>query len=85
MGKATVIITYTVMDCRLAASIQEREFGLALKSTMKTLAQGSLGMSQKVQRILAMIREGTEDIAGNVINHCSDCLKAMNRFGSPEV
>lgn len=52
------------MNCRLAISIQEGDFGLALNSTMKTLAQGSVGMSQKVQRISEIIREGTENISG---------------------
>lgn len=73
------------MNCRLAISIQERDFGLALNSTMKTLAQGSVGMSQKVQRILEIIREGIENIPGNVINHSSDHLKSMYSFGSPEM
>lgn len=73
------------MNCRLAISIQERDFGLALNSTMKTLAQGSVGMSQKVQRILEIIREGIENIPGNVINHFSDHLKSMYSFGSPEM
>lgn len=85
MGKTTVIITYTVMNCRLAISIQDRDFGLTLNSTMKTLAQGSVGMSQKVQRILEIIREGIETIPGNVINYCSDVLKSVHIFGSPEM
>lgn len=85
MGKTTVIITCTVMNCRLAISIQERDFGLALNSTMKTLAQDSVGMSQKVQRILEIIREQIENISGNVINHCSHRLKSLYSFGSPEI
>lgn len=68
--KKALIITYKMMNCRLAINIQERDFGLVLNSTMKTLAQGSVGMNQKVQRILEIIREGIENIPGNVISHC---------------
>jgi len=42
-------------------------------------------MSQKVQRTLEIIREGMENIPGNVINHCSDVLKSVYIFGSPEM
>lgn len=73
------------MNSRLAISIQEMDGGLAFNSTVKTLAQGSVGMSQKVQRILEMIRKSIGNIPGNVINRCSDRLKSMNSFGSPEM
>lgn len=81
--KTTLITTSTVMSCRLAISIQGRDLGLALNSSMETIAQGSVGMSQKVQRILEIIRQG--NIAGNVIKHCSDSLKAVRGLGSPEM
>lgn len=71
--KTALITTSTVMSCRLAISIQGRDLGLALNSAMETIAQGSVGMSQKVQRILEIIRQ--ENIAGNVIKHCSGSLK----------
>lgn len=80
--KTTLITTSTVMSCRLAISIQGRDLGLALNSAMETIAQGSVAMSQKVQRILEIIRQ--ENIAGNVIKHCSDSLKAVHSLGSPE-
>lgn len=79
--KTTLIITSTVMSCRLAISIQGRDLGLALNSAMETLAPGSLGMSQKVQRILEIIRQ--ENIPGNVIKHCSGSLKAVQSSGVP--
>lgn len=69
------------MSCRLAISIQGRDLGLALNSAVETLAQGSVGMSQKVQRILEIISQ--ENIPGNVIKPCSASLKAVHGSGFP--